>query len=163
MASWQEQLQPVAPTAIGSPVGSAQVSGPGVGARPQGSAQVSAQPMSVPQGPLFGQSVPVAAPNSADESIEPAASGLKKWGYIAIALLVVLLGAGALYYTSRPNPPTYDVGNCVKESNGKAAEVPCSESDAYQIVSKVSDPSHCPDAKQPYATIDGSILCLKKK
>jgi hypothetical protein len=94
----------------------------------------------------------------------PASGGrLKKWGSIALALFVVLLGAGALYYTSRPNPPTYDVGSCVQESGGKADPVACSDPDAYQIISKQHDHSQCPDPNQPYATRNGTVLCLKKR
>lgn len=100
-----------------------------------------------------------------DESIQSGGSKLKMWGYIAIAVLVVALGAGALYYTSRPNPPEYKVGSCVQESGGKAAEVSCSESGAFRIVSRVSDHAQCPDPAQPYATLSSggnSVLCLKK-
>jgi len=86
---------------------------------------------------------------------------MKKWGYIGIALLVVLLAIGALYYTSRPN--SYDVGSCVTEAGGKATQVSCSTNGAYQIVSRVSDHSQCPDPNEPYAKLNGAVLCLKKQ
>lgn len=100
---------------------------------------------------------------SGESAAPTGGSGLKKWGYIALALFIVLLGAGALYYTSRPNPPTYDVGSCVQESGGKADPVSCSDPDAYQILSKQHDRSQCSDPNQPYATLNGSVLCLKKR
>jgi hypothetical protein len=167
--SWQDQLQPTSPA---SPA-----SGPGVVGRAQGSAQVSGQPFQAgpfqaqatpfpgsaqPSSAPYGQNPPIAAPAFGEEPA-PSGSKLKKWGWIGLTLLIVLLAAGALYYTSRPNPPTYDVGTCVRESGGKAAATPCSDSSAYQIVSKVNNRSQCPDPKAPYATISGRVLCLKKK
>ncbi len=95
-------------------------------------------------------------------------SGLpwKAIGYAAIALLVIALGAGALYYTSRPNAPTFKVNECVHESSGGAVAVACSSPGAFRIVSRVSDAAKCPDANQPHVKIDKadpatSIACLK--
>jgi len=149
MAAWQEQLASSSPqqrSALGQPP----ISGP----------------PAMPAGQAIGaHDGPVPAPTFTDE---PASTGgrnkLRVIGYISIAVLVIVLGVLALSYTASPNPPSYKVGSCVQESGGKAEEVACSDSGAYQIVSKVSDHTQCPDPAQPYATIPGgSILCLKPK
>ncbi len=133
-AAWQNQLFPPAP------------------AQPPAAAP--------PRGP--SSSFP--APQVPDQPAVEGISRLRVIGYVSIALLVVLLGAGALYYTARPEPPTYKVGTCVREDGGKAVEAACSETGAYRIVSKVSDHAKCPNADQPYATLPGgSVLCLKPK
>jgi len=81
-------------------------------------------------------------------------------GIIAIIVVVVALLAGALYYTSRPNAPTYKIGACVQHDGDKVVGASCSMAGAFKIVSKVTDPSACPDTKNPYVSVDKTIYCL---
>jgi len=83
-------------------------------------------------------------------------------GIVAIVLLVIGLGAGALYYTSRPNSPSYQIGACVQHSGDKVVAASCSTPGSYKIVSKVTDPAACPNAKDPYVSLDNdkTIYCL---
>jgi hypothetical protein len=105
-------------------------------------------------------------PAAADIAVVPASPrrGLKITAYIAIALLAVGLGAAALYYTSRTDPPK--VGTCVEHSTNGAVPVSCSVDDAYKVGPKVSSVSDCPDyLNQPSLTYTQSgkdvVLCLQ--
>jgi hypothetical protein len=87
-------------------------------------------------------------------------------GYIAIALLVVALGAGALYYTSRPNAPTFKVNECVQRSGDGAIAASCSAPGAYRVVSRVANRAQCPDKSQPYVLLQNvdpatAVVCLR--
>ena len=81
-------------------------------------------------------------------------------GIVAIIVVVIALLAGALYYTSRPNAPTYKIGACVLHSGDKVVGASCSMAGAFKIVSKVTDPSACPDTKNPYVSVDKTVYCL---
>jgi hypothetical protein len=150
MAAWQEQLAaPQQRAAAPNPP----ISGPPAGLGQQGNPNQQAGSIPAPQ-----------FTDEAAAATEGGHSRLRVIGYISIAVLVVVLGVLALSYTASPTPPAYKVGSCVQESGGKAEEIACSESGAYQIVSKVSDHTKCPDPAQPYATVSGdSVLCLKPK
>lgn len=90
-------------------------------------------------------------------------NGLKLFGWIALAVVIVLLGAGALWWSSRPNSPSYTIGSCVQKSGDGAVEVSCGAPNAYRIVSKVTDHSACPDQDNPYITLTGdtpTVYCL---
>ncbi|HKE67066.1 MAG TPA: hypothetical protein VKB59_20790 [Micromonosporaceae bacterium] len=110
--------------------------------------------------PVGGPPMPLAPrPDGAHQST-------RRWprtvAVVAVVLLVIGLGAGALYYTSRPNAPTYEIGACVTHSGDKVVAAACSAPESYKIVSKVSDPSACPDTKNPYVSVnnDKTIYCL---
>ncbi|HEY2795634.1 MAG TPA: hypothetical protein VGJ28_24950 [Micromonosporaceae bacterium] len=91
---------------------------------------------------------------------------LRLVGYLAIVVVVIALGVGALYYTSRTSPPK--VGSCVKQSGTGAVNVACSAPGAYQVVKSVSDNSLCPDyLNEPSLTYESggktTVLCLRAK
>jgi hypothetical protein len=84
-------------------------------------------------------------------------------GIIAIVVIVIGLAAGALYYTSRPNAPSYQIGSCVQHSGEKVNGSACTAPNSFKIVSKVSDPSACPNANDPHLYLDNdksTIYCL---
>lgn len=84
-------------------------------------------------------------------------------GIVAIVVIVIGLAAGALYYTSRPNAPSYQIGSCVQHSGEKVNGSACTAPDSFKIVSKVSDPSACPNANDPYLYLGSdksTIYCL---
>ena len=84
-------------------------------------------------------------------------------GIVAIVVIVIGLAAGALYYTSRPNPPSYQIGSCVQHSGEKVNGSACTAPNSFKIVSKVSDPSACPNANDPYLYLGNdksTVYCL---
>jgi hypothetical protein len=84
-------------------------------------------------------------------------------GIVAIVVIVIGLAAGALYYTSRPNAPSYQIGSCVQHTGEKVNGSPCTAPNSFKIVSKVSDPDACPDANDPYLYLDNdksTVYCL---
>ncbi len=84
-------------------------------------------------------------------------------GIVAIVVIVIGLAAGALYYTSRPNAPSYQIGSCVQHSGEKVNGSACTAPNSFKIVSKVSDPSACPKANDPYLYLGNdksTVYCL---
>ena len=84
-------------------------------------------------------------------------------GIVAIVVIVIGLAAGALYYTSRPNAPSYQIGSCVQHSGEKVNGSACTAPNSFKIVSKVSDPSACPNANDPYLYLGNdksTVYCL---
>jgi hypothetical protein len=84
-------------------------------------------------------------------------------GIVAIVVIVIGLAAGALYYTSRPNAPSYQIGSCVQHSGDKVNGAACTAPNSFRIVSKVSDPGACPNANDPYLYLDNNkstVYCL---
>jgi hypothetical protein len=84
-------------------------------------------------------------------------------GIVAIIVIVIGLAAGALYYTSRPNAPSYQIGSCVQHSGEKVNGAACTAPNSFKIVSKVSDPNACPNAKDPYLYLGNdksTVYCL---
>ena len=84
-------------------------------------------------------------------------------GIVAIVVIVIGLAAGALYYTSRPNAPSYQIGSCVQHSGEKVNGAACTAPNSFKIVSKVSDPSACPNANDPYLYLGNdrsTVYCL---
>jgi hypothetical protein len=89
--------------------------------------------------------------------------GLKIFGWVLLAVVILGIAATALWYTSRPNPPSYAIGSCVQKSGDGAVAVSCSAPNAYKIVLKVTDHTACPDQNNPYITLTGStptVYCL---
>jgi hypothetical protein len=88
---------------------------------------------------------------------------------IVVAAVVVLALAGAgvfMFLNKTSNTATFAVNSCVKKSDDKAVAVSCTETGAYQIVSKVDTVDKCPDKGQPYVVLSESgkseqVLCLK--
>jgi hypothetical protein len=127
-----------------------------------------------PSRPTIATSSPAATGTPATGTrlagLPPAASGggrWKKFGYIGVAIAVIGAGAYALYYTSRPNPPSFAVGSCLTEGgDGKPATASCSTAGAYQVVSRVADHAQCPDPNEQYIQLTGGdaatrVVCLK--
>jgi hypothetical protein len=85
------------------------------------------------------------APAPADVAVAPASpkSKLRVVGYVLIVVAVIALGGGALYYTSRTDPPK--VGSCVTQSGTIAVSVSCSTSGAFKVSQKVAKVSDCAD------------------
>jgi hypothetical protein len=84
-------------------------------------------------------------------------------GIVAIVVLVIGLGAGALYYTSRPNPPSYQIGSCVQHSGDKVIGSSCNAPNSFKIVSKVTDASACSNTNDPYLYVGSdksTVYCL---
>jgi hypothetical protein len=84
-------------------------------------------------------------------------------GIVAIVVIVIGLAAGALYYSSRPNAPSYQIGSCVQHSGEKVNGSACTAPNSFKIVSKVSDPSACPNANDPYLYLGNdksTVYCL---
>jgi hypothetical protein len=108
--------------------------------------------------------IALASPYATAIPAEPK-SRLRIIGYIAIAVLVIGLGAGALYYTSRTSPPA--VGSCVKkQANSTAINVTCSTPGAYKVVKAATKASDCPDyLNEPSLSYESggktTILCLQ--
>jgi hypothetical protein len=85
---------------------------------------------------------------------------------IAAVAVLALAGAGVVYFLSSSGSSSFAVNSCVKKSGDKAESVSCSTTGSYQIVSKVSSPSQCPDQGQPYVVLQekgkaDQVLCLK--
>ena len=84
-------------------------------------------------------------------------------GIVAIVVIVIGLAAGALYYTSRPNAPSYKIGSCVQHSGENVNGSACTAPNSFKIVSKVSDPSACPNSNDPYLYLGNdksTVYCL---
>jgi hypothetical protein len=84
-------------------------------------------------------------------------------GIVALVVIVIGLAAGALYYTSRPNAPSYQIGACVQHTGEKVNGSACTAPNSFKIVSKVSDPNACPNANDPYLYLDNdksTVYCL---
>lgn len=84
-------------------------------------------------------------------------------GIVALVVIVIGLAAGALYYTSRPNAPSYQIGACVQHTGEKVNGSACTAPNSFKIVSKVSDPNACPNANDPYLYLDSdksTVYCL---
>ena len=123
----------------------------------------STPPPPVPAAQAFpGPAAPKAdaAPRTDYEPIPAPGRGRKRFTYIAVTLLVIIAGIGALYYTSRTDPPK--VGDCVTQSGASSRIVACGTKGSYQVISQVSDVSKCPDPKQPSLVGDkGVVFCLR--
>ena len=131
--------------------------------------QEQLQPMVAMPGQRDDLSSP--APTPAYVDVMPAApprSRLRVFGYIAIPIAIVLLAAGALYYTARPITPQPAVGACFIPNGAKPVKVSCSTKGAYVVVKAVTNASNCPDyLNEPsisYATGGTTtIYCLQQK
>jgi hypothetical protein len=123
------------------------------------------QPMTsapAPQSPPPSRTMPAPA-DVAVIPIQPR-SKFRIVGYIVIVLAIVGLGAGALWYTSRTDPPA--VGTCVAQSGDVAIGAPCSQGGAFRVTKSVSDVSQCTDyLNQPSLSYTSSgkqiVLCLE--
>jgi hypothetical protein len=85
---------------------------------------------------------------------------------VATVAVLVLAAIGVTYFLSSKGGSNFAVNSCVRRSGNKAESVNCSTSGSYQIVSKVSSPSQCPDQQQPYVVLQekgkaDQVLCLK--
>ncbi len=109
---------------------------------------------------------PMSLPAPADVAVIPIErrSKFRVVGYIVIVLAIVGLGAGALWYTSKTDPPA--VGTCVAQSGNVAIGAPCSQAGTYRVMKSVSDVSQCNDyLNQPSLSYTSGgkqvILCLE--
>jgi collagen type III alpha len=113
---------------------------------------------------LRGQAPAPMLPRPAEPEAAPK-NKLRLVGYLAIVVVVIALGVGALYYTSRTSPPK--VGSCVRQSGTGAVNVSCSAPGAYEVVKSVTDNTLCPDyLNEPSLTYESggktTVLCLQQ-
>jgi hypothetical protein len=85
---------------------------------------------------------------------------------VAAVAVIVLAAVGVTYFMSSSSSPSYAAGTCVRKSGDNAVSSACSASGAYQITSKVDNPSKCADPAQPYVILQekgkaDQVLCLK--
>jgi hypothetical protein len=138
-----------------------------------GSPPAQGQPEAQQYGqPAYGQYGQPAAPAfeepPAGAPPAPQAGNRKlKLVLILVAVFVVLAGVATAVTLALGNTgDSLAVGNCVKQSGAKAVAASCSDGKAYRVVSKVTDPSKCPDTNQPFVQVShkGSkddVLCLR--
>ena len=86
---------------------------------------------------------------------------------IAAALLVAI-PLSLVWLITRPGDQTFDpaVGACVKQSGNTAVPADCTESGAYQVISKVEQVSQCDDPNAPHIQMPAAsgreqVLCLR--
>jgi collagen type III alpha len=86
------------------------------------------------------------------------------------AVLLVGLGLGFVWLIAPGGDNSLNVkpGDCVKRRGAEAIAVTCTESGAFEVVSKVSTKDQCADRSQPYVVNpirDGrtQVLCLKPR
>jgi hypothetical protein len=85
---------------------------------------------------------------------------------IAAAVLLLVVPLGIVWLVTRPSPPTFEVGECVRQSGTEAVEATCAEAGAYRIVAKADSADQCEDKSQPYAVLPArggkeQVLCLR--
>jgi hypothetical protein len=85
---------------------------------------------------------------------------------IAAAVLLLVVPLGIVWLVTRPAPPTFEVGECVRQSGTEAVAASCGESGAFRITSKADAADQCEDRSQPYAILPArggkeQVLCLQ--
>jgi hypothetical protein len=85
---------------------------------------------------------------------------------IAAAVLLLVVPLGIVWLVTRPAPPTFEVGECVRQSGTAAVEASCADGGAYRIVAKTDSADRCEDIRQPYAVLPArggkeQVLCLQ--
>jgi hypothetical protein len=131
-------------------------------------------PLAAPSRP--GQAYPAAAPDDHSRfdafrpEPEPATpqirSGRVLVAVIAAAVLLLVVPLGIVWLVTRPAPPTFEVGECVRQSGTEAVAASCGESGAFRITSKADAADQCEDRSQPYAILPArggkeQVLCLQ--
>lgn len=120
--------------------------------------------------PAQGADDATAVVGAAPGSFPPASQRKNKRLLLVLALVaavVVLAGIGtAVTLALRGSSTSFAINDCVKESSGKAVKASCSDSKAYRVINKVSQPPQCADPNQPYVLVEhkGSkteVLCLR--
>jgi hypothetical protein len=84
----------------------------------------------------------------------------------AVLVLLAVAGTGIVLALNNASANTFAVNSCVKKSGSSAVKASCSEGDAYRILSKVDNPTDCPDDKQPFVVLEhkgekDQVLCLR--
>src|SRR5207249_11914767 len=87
-------------------------------------------------------------------------------GFIVVAVLVVLVGAGIAVTTLLNRSSNFAVGSCVKQDGSRAQQVDCNTAGAFRVVSKEDQQEKCADRAQPFVVIERSggkkeVLCLQ--
>jgi hypothetical protein len=133
---------------------------------PPASASGQAPPPPYP-GPEPGRFANLRYDDPAIEAPRKSRRGLIIGIVVAAVVVLALAGAGVFIFLNKTsNAATFAVNSCVKKSDDKAVAVSCTETGAYQIVSKVDTVDKCPDKGQPYVVLAESgksdqVLCLK--
>ncbi|HEY3008713.1 MAG TPA: hypothetical protein VGJ63_11720 [Micromonosporaceae bacterium] len=159
---------PAAPAPPGYPPSPPQLGHPPLGRTPARPAASERPGPAQPTAPPDDQS-PFAAFRTAAEqdqtSTPQVRSGRVLVAVIAAAVLLLALPLGIVWLVTRPNP-SFNVGECVRQSGTAAVEATCQEPGAYEIVSKVDTVEKCADRNQPYAVLTAKggteqVLCLR--
>jgi hypothetical protein len=93
-------------------------------------------------------------------------SGWVLLAVLAAAVLLLVVPLGIVWLATRPDAPTIEVGQCVKQSGSEAVPAACSAPGAFTVVAKVDSPAQCPENQQPYAEMSVAggtkqVFCLR--